>query len=44
MSGAIILGAGIGMIFFSAILLMIRIVYSKTAGRRISEELKEEYE
>ncbi len=36
--------AGIGMIFFSMILCGIGVVYRRTAGRKIREELSKDYE
>ena len=44
MSGAVILGIGIAMIAVAAVLLIVGVVYGKTAGKRIREELKREYE
>lgn len=44
MSGTIILGIGIGLIILSIMLFVVSIIYRKTAGRRIQEELKREYE
>lgn len=44
MSGIIILGIGIGMIALAAILFIVSIVYRKTAGKRMKQELKKEYE
>lgn len=44
MSGMIILGVGIAMIVLAVILFGVGIVYRKTAGKRIREELKREYE
>ncbi len=44
MSGIIILGIGIGMIALAAILFVVSIVYRKTAGKRMKQELKKEYE
>ncbi len=43
MSGMMIVAAGIGMTVFSVILFAVSIVYRKTAGRRIREELMREY-
>lgn len=43
MSGAVILGVGIGMIVLAVILLAISIVYVRTAGRRMREEFRDEY-
>lgn len=43
MSGMMIAVAGIGMTVFSVILFAVSIVYRKTAGRRIREELMREY-
>lgn len=44
MSGIIILGIGIGMIALAAILFVVSIVYRKTAGKRMKQELKKEYD
>lgn len=44
MGGIVILGLGIGMIVLSAVLFVASVVYKKTAGKRIREELKREYE
>lgn len=44
MSGIIVFIAGIGMIALAVILFAAAIVYRKTAGMRIREELKHEYE
>lgn len=44
MSGMMILSIGIGMIVLAVILLIVSFVYRKTAGKRIREELKKEYE
>ncbi len=44
MSGIVILGIGIAMMAVAAILFVAGIVYGKTAGKRIREELKREYE
>lgn len=44
MSGMMILAAGIGMAALSVILFIGSIVYRQTAGKRIREELKREYE
>lgn len=44
MSGVIIVAAGIGMMVLSVALLIASIVYRRTAGRKIREELKREYE
>lgn len=43
MSGTIILGAGIGLIVLSVVLFVVSIVYRSTTGRKIREQLKEEY-
>lgn len=43
MSGTIILGAGIGLIVLSVVLLAASIVYRNTTGKKIREELEEEY-
>lgn len=42
-SGVIILAIGISMMVFAVILFIISIVYRKTAGKRIREELGKEY-
>lgn len=44
MRGSVILGAGIVLIALAAILFIISIVYRKTAGRKIRDELRDEYE
>ncbi len=44
MSGTIILGIGIGLVVLSVIVFVVSIIYRKTAGKRIREELKKEYE
>lgn len=44
MSGTIVFAAGIGMIVLAAILQVISVIYRNTAGKRIREELKKEYE
>ncbi len=44
MSGMMILTAGIGMVALSVILFIGSIAYRQTAGKRIREELKREYE
>ena len=44
MSGIMIMAAGIGMAVLSVILFVVSIVYRKTAGKKIREELKREYE
>lgn len=44
MSGIMIMMAGIGMAVLSAVLFVVSIVYRKTAGKKIREELKREYE
>lgn len=44
MSGIVVLGLGIGIIVLSVVLFAASVVYKKTAGRRIREELKKEYE
>lgn len=44
MSGMVILGMGIGLIALAAVLLAVSIVYRRTAGKKIREELKREYE
>lgn len=42
--GIIILSVGIGMILFALLLFITSIIYRKTAGRKIQEELSKEYE
>lgn len=44
MSGIVIVELGIGMIGLAVILLIAGVIYGKTAGKRIREELKREYE
>ncbi len=44
MIGTIILGSGIGLLILSGIFLIVSVVYRKTKGRKIQEELKNEYE
>lgn len=44
MSGIMILGIGIGLIVFAIAGFVISIAYRNTAGKRIREELKQEYE
>lgn len=44
MSGSIILGVGIGLIALAAVLFIVSIVYRKTAGKKIRDELRDEYE
>ena len=44
MSGIIVFIAGIGMIALAVILFAAGIIYRKTAGKRVREELKHEYE
>lgn len=44
MSGIMIMTVGIGMAVLSVILFLTSIVYRRTAGRKIREELKREYE
>lgn len=44
MSGSVILGVGIALIVLAAILFVMSIVYRKTAGRKIRDELRDEYE
>lgn len=43
MSGAIILGTGIGMLLLSVGLLIASVVYRSTVGKKIQEELKSDY-
>lgn len=44
MSGVIIAGIGIAMIGLAVILLIAEIIYGRTAGKRIREKLRKEYE
>lgn len=44
MSGIMVMMAGIGMAVLSVVLFVVSIVYRRTAGRKIREELKREYE
>ncbi len=44
MSGTLILAIGIGMLVLSVVILIASMIYQKTAGKRIREELKREYE
>lgn len=44
MSGIIVFISGISMIALAVILFAAGIIYRKTAGKRICEELKDEYE
>lgn len=44
MSGIIIVGIGTGMTGLGCILFLAGIIYGRTAGKRIREELKREYE
>lgn len=44
MSGIMIMTAGIGMAVLSMVMFVVSLVYRRTAGRKISEELKREYE
>lgn len=44
LSGIVILGIGIGMILFSVFLFITSMIYQKTAGKKIREELDKEYE
>lgn len=43
MGGIVITGIGIGMIVLAVILFIASVVYRKTTGRRIREELGREY-
>lgn len=43
MGGIVILGTGIGLIALSVVLLVVSVVYQRTAGKRIREALKKEY-
>lgn len=42
--GIIIFSIGIGMILFAVLLFVTSMIYQKTAGRKIREELNKEYE
>lgn len=44
MSGVVILAAGIGMVVFSVVLLIVSIVYRQTAGKKIREALSRDYD
>ncbi len=44
MSGAVILGIGIGLIALAVVIFVISIICRKTAEKRVREELKREYE
>ncbi len=44
MSGVMILAAGIGMVVLSVFLFAASLVYRRTAGRKIREELMRDYE
>lgn len=44
MSGVMIVVAGIGMAVLSVALFVISIIYRRTVGRKMSEELRREYE
>ena len=44
MSGTVIVGVGIGMIVLSVVLSIASIMYRKTSGKRIKQELQNEYE
>lgn len=44
MNGIIIVGIGIGMIMLAIGLFIAAVVYRKTTGKRIKEELGKEYE
>lgn len=44
MSGMIITGIGIGMVILAVVLTIASATYRKTAGRKIQEELKREYD
>lgn len=44
MSGTVIVGVGIVMIVLSVVLSITSIVYRKTSGKRIKQELQNEYE
>ncbi len=43
MGGTVIFGIGIGFIVLAVILLVVSVMYRKTAGKKIQEELKKEY-
>lgn len=44
MNGMMTIVAGISLVVFSMLLFVVSIVYRKTAGRKIREELMREYE
>lgn len=44
MEGTAMIGIGIGMIGLAIVLLIVSVVYSKTVGKKIREELWREYE
>lgn len=44
MSGTVIIGMGIALTGAAVILFGVGVIYQKTAGRKIREELKREYE
>lgn len=44
MTGIMIIAVGIGMAVLSVVLFVVSIIYRRTAGRKIQEELKREYE
>lgn len=44
MSGMMIVAAGIGLLVFSVILCVASIIYRRTTGRRIKEEIMRDYE
>ena len=44
MNGAIIVGIGIGMLVLAVILLIASVIYRKSSGKKIREEILNEYE
>ena len=43
MSGIVIAGIGAGMVVLAVVLFVVSILYRNTAGKRIREELRKEY-
>ena len=44
MNGTMIIGIGIGMLALAVIIIIVSVVYRKTTGKKIREELRNEYE
>lgn len=44
MNGMVILGVGIGLIALAVLLFIMSFVYRRTTGKKIREELRNEYE